>query len=326
MKSIIFLLFLTSLWISSGLGKQGKKRDTLGERVQELSDISSKRPVIKLNADKFNNFVKSTPRNYSMIVMFTALATQRQCVVCRQANDEYQIVANSYRYSQVYSNSLYFAMVDFDEGGQVFQQLGLNTAPIFMHFPAKGKPKNSDTMDLQRLGVSAESIARWVTDRTEINIHVFRPPNYSSAIFLVISFGFLAVLIYVKRNSLSFLANPNTWAVLALAFAFAMMSGQMWNQIRGPPMLHKNQHGNVMYIHGSSQGQFVIETYIIFLLHAAIVVGMLALIEGASYKGDVKKGRFFVIVGLVIVVFFFSLLLSIFRSKAGGYPYSFLFK
>jgi oligosaccharyltransferase complex subunit gamma len=30
--------------------------------------------------------------------------------------------------------------------------------------------------------------------------------------------------------------------------------------------------------------------------------------------------------GLCLLVFFYSLLLSIFRSKAGGYPYSFLFK
>lgn len=32
-------------------------------------------------------------------------------------------------------------MVDFDEGSDVFQMLRLNTAPVFMHFPAKGKPK-----------------------------------------------------------------------------------------------------------------------------------------------------------------------------------------
>ena len=38
----------------------------------------------------------------------------------RQANDEFQIVANSYRYSQQYSNQMFFAMVDFDEGSDVF--------------------------------------------------------------------------------------------------------------------------------------------------------------------------------------------------------------
>jgi oligosaccharyltransferase complex subunit gamma len=45
-----------------------------------------------------------------------------------------------------------------------------------------------------------------------------------------------------------------------------MTSGQMWNHIRNPPFLHKNQQGGVAYIHGSSQGQFIVETYIIAVL------------------------------------------------------------
>ena len=45
----------------------------------------------------------------------------QQCAICKQASEEYQVVANSYRYSQHYSNKLFFAMVDFDEGPDVFQ-------------------------------------------------------------------------------------------------------------------------------------------------------------------------------------------------------------
>ena len=55
------------------------------------------------------------------MVMFTALSATRQCAICKQAHEEYQVVANSYRYSQHYSNKLFFAMVDFDEGPDVFQ-------------------------------------------------------------------------------------------------------------------------------------------------------------------------------------------------------------
>lgn len=39
----------------------------------------------------------------------------------RQANDEYQILTNSFRYSQIYSNKLFFGIVDFDEGSDIFQ-------------------------------------------------------------------------------------------------------------------------------------------------------------------------------------------------------------
>lgn len=45
-----------------------------------------------------------------------------------------------------------------------------------------------------------------------------------------------------------------------------MISGQMWNHIRGPPFIHKSLDGNVAYIHASSQGQFILETYIVMVL------------------------------------------------------------
>lgn len=41
----------------------------------------------------------------------------------RQANDEYTILANSWRYYQQYSNKLFFAMVDYDEGSDVFSSV-----------------------------------------------------------------------------------------------------------------------------------------------------------------------------------------------------------
>jgi oligosaccharyltransferase complex subunit gamma len=60
-------------------------------------------------------------------------------------------------------------------------------------------------------------------------------------------------------------------------------------------------------------------------LDALVVVGMILLTESGS-QTDMRKGKLMAIVGLVFVAVFFSLLLSAFRAKAHGYPYSFLFK
>jgi len=244
----------------------------------------------------------------------------------KQASDEYQLVANSYRYSQFFSNKLFFAMVDFDEGTDVFQAMKLNTAPVFMHFPAKGKPKKADNMDLQRVGFSAEAIAKWIGERTEMNIRVFRPPNYTGTVALLMLFAMVGGLLYLRRNNLEFLYNKTAWSLLALFFVFAMTSGQMWNHIRGPPFVNKGRDGGVAYIHNSSQGQFVLETYFVMVIYGLIVCGNIMLIEAGDSKGEVGKRRILAVVGLALLAFFFSLILSIFRSKAGGYPYSFLIK
>ena len=246
-------LVLGAVLVSSAKKESG---DALADKVSQLMDLSAKRPIVKLNGNKFKDFVRNAPRNYSIIVMFTALSAQRQCAICKQASAEYELVANSYRYSQFYSNKMFFAMVDFDEGPDVFQIMKLNSAPVFMHFPAKGKPKKADTMDIQRVGFGAEAVAKWIGERTEVHIRVFRPPNYTGTIALLMLFALVGGLLYLRRNNLEFLYNKTAWGIGALIFVFAMTSGQMWNHIRGPPFIHKTQNGNVAYIHGSSQVRF----------------------------------------------------------------------
>ncbi|XP_070554228.1 dolichyl-diphosphooligosaccharide--protein glycosyltransferase subunit TUSC3-like isoform X2 [Ptychodera flava] len=326
--SVLFLfVFLNFIATNTPVVDAKKKEQVLGDRVKQLMDWNSKRSVIRLNGDKFRQYVKATPRNYSVVVMFTALQPQRQCTVCRQVNDEFQILANSWRYSQSYSNKLFFASVDYDDGHDVFAALKMHSAPAVMHFPPKGKPKKGDTYDIQRVGYASEAIAKWVGERTDIVIRVFRPPNYSGTIALGLLFSLICGLLYLRRNNLEFLYNKTMWGVGALCIVFAMTSGQMWNHIRGPPYAHKNpQTGQMNYIHGSSQAQFIGETHIVMLLYAAITFGIVLLNESATQKGDVGKRRIVTILGLATVVVFFSILLSVFRSKYHGYPYSFLIR
>ncbi|XP_072941518.1 dolichyl-diphosphooligosaccharide--protein glycosyltransferase subunit TUSC3 [Epargyreus clarus] len=331
MKSIS-LLFITVILTYYNVDAQSRFRG-IEDKVEELMDIASKRSIMQLNLNKFKEFVKSPPRDYSFVVMFTAMAPSRRCAICQHVYEEYLLVANSFRYLRTNTDKLFFGMVDFDDGSDIFQMLRLNTAPVIMHFPAKGKPKPADTMDFERAGIHAEAIAKWIQDRSEVQVRVFRPPNYGAAIAVGTVIILVGGLLYLRRNNLEFLQNKQMWAIGAVFFCFAMVSGQMWNQIRGPPFFHRSKNGPV-YINGGSHGQFVLESYIVAILNGAVVVGMILMIEAAGgvknsearHDHDGKRRRFQSVVGLVLVCVFFSLLLSVFRAKTQGYPYSFLFK
>ncbi|CAK7313749.1 Magnesium transporter protein 1 [Vulpes lagopus] len=236
---------------------QRKKEMVLSEKVSQLMEWTNKRPVIRMNGDKFRRLVKAPPRNYSVIVMFTALQLHRQCVVCKQADEEFQILANSWRYSNAFTNRIFFAMVDFDEGSDVFQM-----------------------------------------------IRVIRPPNYAGPLMLGLLLAVIGGLVYLRRSSMEFLFNKTGWAFAALCFVLAMTSGQMWNHIRGPPYAHKNPHtGHV---------------------NGGVTLGMVLLCEAATSDMDIGKRKIMCVAGIALVVLFFSWMLSIFRSKYHGYPYSFL--
>lgn len=96
-------------------------------------------------------------------------------------------------------------------------------------------------------------------------IRVFRPPNYSGVILIAMLLVLITGFLYLRRNNLDFLYNKQMWAVIAIFFCFSMVSGQMWNQIRGPPFFHRTKNGPV-YINGGSHGQFVLESYIVAAL------------------------------------------------------------
>ena len=55
----------------------------LEQKVQSLIDLNSRRPVVRMNGDKYRQYVKSAPKNYSIILMLTALSPQRQCSICK---------------------------------------------------------------------------------------------------------------------------------------------------------------------------------------------------------------------------------------------------
>ena len=69
------LLFLSMVVASQALQKP--KEQQLSNKVQQLIDFSNKKPVIRLNGEKFKQYLTQAPRNYSVIAMFTALRPER---------------------------------------------------------------------------------------------------------------------------------------------------------------------------------------------------------------------------------------------------------
>lgn len=326
--SLLIFIFITLSGLTFDVISTATNNN-LDERIQQLNDLMERRPVIKLNADKFRRFIgsQSVPRNYSFIVMMTALSPQRSCHICRQAHDEFMVTAASFKNSPNFeAKRLYFGSVDYDEGSDIFSSLNINSAPCFLYFSEKGNFKNPDELNIQRLGFGADVISRWIAEKTGMVIKIIRPPNMSVPIMMIIFGLTICAIIYMSRNSLGIIFNRNVWAITAVAIVLLMTSGQMWNHIRGAPLMQRGRTQN-NYIHTSSSGQFVIETYLVMLINAGIAIGMVLMTDAlkSGDKTEGKRRKILARVGLCMTIFFFSLLLSIFRQKSYGYPYRLLF-
>ncbi|XP_003382260.1 3'-5' exoribonuclease CSL4-like protein [Trichinella spiralis] len=219
-------------------------------------------------------------------------------LVTSVVQDEFEVVASSYRFTNMNSKRLYFVLADYEEAGE----LGISAIPIILHVPPRGNLKRQDKMDFQRSGIQAEAIAKWVHERTDVVIPVMRPPNYAGPVALFLLLMLVCGLLYMKRSSLDFLYNRNLWGFLALCITFAFLSGQMWNHIRSPPFFYHNPK--------TGQWNFYNEQF----LHVdmAITMGFILLVDATDTKTSSSKTRR----KYIRFIYLFSLCLC--RNWSGG--------
>lgn len=300
------------------------------ERVSNLYQMTYNKGLIKMDTKKFDDYVRIRPRNYSVIAMTTALNPKRGCQVCKEAHSEFTILYNSYRTNNnkdFQDKKVFFAIIDFDDASDVFQQLKLNSAPGFFHFPpSTAKSGKEDKLDLQRSGFQAENLAKWVNDRTGVAIQVTRPPSYFGLIIIGV-FGLLIFsMAYMTGFKFDWLLNKSLWSIICILLVLLMISAQMWNHIRGPPPMGKGHGNRMVFIAPSSQMQYVFETYWIFLVYGAISYSAIMLADkGGDTLIENGKRRVYSFTGIVFFFIFYSLLLATFRQKYQGYPYKLIF-
>ena len=61
MKRLLMLSPVLVLVLTALVSASDKKKDALADKVSQLVDLSTKKSVIKLNGNKFRDFVKSAP-------------------------------------------------------------------------------------------------------------------------------------------------------------------------------------------------------------------------------------------------------------------------
>ncbi|XP_003369838.1 putative tumor suppressor candidate 3, partial [Trichinella spiralis] len=129
-------------------------------------------------------------------------------LVTSVVQDEFEVVASSYRFTNMNSKRLYFVLADYEEAGE----LGISAIPIILHVPPRGNLKRQDKMDFQRSGIQAEAIAKWVHERTDV---VVNPSDAAAELCRpgcsVFALDVGCGLLYMKRSSLDFLYNRNLW-------------------------------------------------------------------------------------------------------------------
>ncbi|CAG8438458.1 1850_t:CDS:2 [Funneliformis mosseae] len=302
----IFVVFIFILVSLSCLLPFTNAKPTLETKVHKLNEETRKNQgVVELDSNLYDEFV-SAPRNYSIAILLTALEPQINCVPCKEFDPEFRLVANSWLWSGNDPSRLYFGILDFKNGREIYARLNLNNAPTLFYFPPTIGPFaqkvfEQDRYDFNRRGFTAESLASFLAHHLGTEIPISRPLNYFS-IFLSIFFllAGLAVLKLMYPTIQSIILKKNIWTALSLVIILMMISGHMWNHIRGAPYISIHS-GKVNYVAHGYSNQLGIESQIVALIYGVSALSVVSLIISVPKIEDKTKQRF----GVYVIIFVF---------------------
>jgi oligosaccharyltransferase complex subunit gamma len=270
---------------------------------------------IKLDAETFDVLL-DPKRTWSASVHLTAMDKRRGCHPCRAFEPSWTAVAKSWRrVPNEQRDQHFFATLDFEDGSTIFQRLGLSSAPIVFNYPVG---ENSPSKYDFGMGFEAGPLAEFLSKRTPIPIPYTEPFDWSR--YITIATGILSTLLAVRFLS-PIIQSKWTWAAGTVIVSLVMISGFMFTRIRGVPYTG----GNGNWIAQGYQNQFGQEVQVVSFIYGLLSFAFLVLIMIVPYQSSPHRQRIQVYLSWIVIMFVYSVLISIFRVKNRGYPFKLLF-
>lgn len=170
-----------------------------------------------------------------------------------------------------------------------------------------------------------------------------RPINYFRIVSITtILLGIVSLISVAHPYMLPIIQNRNLWAAGSLLTILLFTSGHMFNHIRKVPYVAGDGKGGISYFAGGFSNQFGMETQIVagmckFLsriestslhdlstdttLDGVLSFATIALALRVPRMADPKKQQVAVFIWGGVMLGMYSFLLSVFRTKNGGYPF-----
>ena len=196
MMAYFFVSLLSMLSISSVVSKRSKsssKSDaTKQSNVVDINKILKAKflsqAVVSLTDSNFSKFINQKSRDYTAILMFTAIGPKYECEVCGRGAQVFSEVANYYHTQYDFNSSkinerLAFFMMDVDTARGTFQKMDIQHVPRFFVYSVNsdGAQSAPGEFDVQRAMEGPDSLIKTIGEITKVKV-CYRFINLSSLV------------------------------------------------------------------------------------------------------------------------------------------------
>jgi len=282
--------------------------------------------IVKLDSETYD-LITSPTRDWSAAIQLTALKSFK-CAPCKELDPSFKALGQAWNKVPAEDRDQhFFATLDYEDGQNTFRKLGLSSAPVLQVHPAARGPRRPAngktdvlTYDFGSSGFDPANLAEQLSRHTPVPIPYRAPPNY--ALMATTAASVLAFAV-VARFILPVLMSRWTWALLTIGTSLTMVGGYMFVRIRGMPYVAGGQNGAQLIAPGF-QSQYGIEVQIIAFLYGVLALGFVSLTLIVPRHPSAARQRSAVYIWTGVSITLFSVLVSIFKIKNGGYPFRLL--
>lgn len=172
---------------------------------------------------------------------------------------------------------------------------------------------------------TAEQIHAWVSRQLPGDVpkpKISRPINWLKIISVTTAvLGGVTAIAVAAPYILPLLQNRNLWAAFSLIAVLLFTSGHMFNHIRKTPYVQGDGKGGINYFAGGFSNQFGLESQIVAAIYGVLAFATISLALKVPRIADSRAQQFAVFLWSGILLCMYSFLLSVFRTKNGGYQF-----
>ncbi|RKP39721.1 hypothetical protein BJ085DRAFT_13627 [Dimargaris cristalligena] len=277
----------------------------------------------------------SKDRTFPVMVLFTAYGGSFPCNPCEAFAPEYQVVADSWRRlaPAAEKDRLFFMVATVENTRSAFERLGVQSVPVPYHFPpnsgsqAKGNANKPQSVDLNKVGLQAESLVKFMNQKLGYTFKTYRPINWRrlSIIGLVVSFVITVAVILLPRLSWRSFSFKGLGSSVVIVVTLMMCSGFMFVRIKGIPYMIAGRSGQPEFIAGQFQHQWGIETQIVASVYALCGACIVALVHRIPKIDNQIRQSVTAVVVMALFMAAYSAMMAFLRIKNPAYPYRLLF-
>ncbi|KAK3395271.1 hypothetical protein B0H63DRAFT_408684 [Podospora didyma] len=305
-------------------------KKTSEERFKAFHIKSLSSAPVKLSDGSYRDLT-ATPRDYTSAVLLTAMDARFGCQLCREFQPEWDLLSRSWiKGDKAAASRVVFATLDFADGRDTFMSLSLQTAPVLLLFPPTTGPHAAASSEPLRYDFtagppSAEMVHAWIARHTPDRPHpqVKRPINWIKWVTTIVAVSGSFTAAYVAWPIvLPIIQSRNVWAAISLIAILLFTSGHMFNHIRQVPYVAGDGKGGVNYFAAGFQNQYGMETQVVAAMYGVLSFAAISLAVKVPRIADPKAQGVAVLAWGGVMVVMYSFLLSVFRIKNAGYPFS----